>query len=62
MVRDLAGRVESCVLRWFGCVECMDGERMARRIYGSGVEGRWGRGRPNIGWIDGVKSALGLEG
>ena len=24
--RDLAGRVENCVLRWFGHVEHMDGE------------------------------------
>ena len=39
MVRDLAGRVESCVLRWFGQVERIDGERMVKRIFGSGVEG-----------------------
>ena len=32
VMRDLAGRAESCVLRWFGHVECMDGERMAKRI------------------------------
>ena len=44
VMRDLAGRVENCVLRWFGHVERMDGERMAKRIYGSGVEGRRGRG------------------
>ena len=25
---------------------------------GSGVEGKWGRGRPNMGWMEGVKSAL----
>ena len=56
--RDMVGRVESCVLRWFGHVERMDGERMAKRIYGSGVEGRRGRGRPNMGWMEGVKSAL----
>ena len=40
MMRDLAGKTDNCVLRWFGHVECMDGERMAKRIYGSGVEGR----------------------
>ena len=40
VMRDLAGRAENCVLRWFGHVERMDGERMAKRIYGSGVEGR----------------------
>ena len=26
VMRDLAGRAESCVLRWFGHVERMDGE------------------------------------
>ena len=42
MVRDLAGRAENCALRWFGHAECMDGERMAKRIYCSGVEGSRG--------------------
>ena len=44
VMRDLAGRADNCVLRWFGHVERMNGERMAKRIYGSGVEGR-----PNMG-------------
>ena len=26
VMRDLAGRVKNCVLRWFGHVERMDGE------------------------------------
>ena len=38
VIRDLAGRAESCVPRWFGYVERMDGEIMAKRICGSGVE------------------------
>ena len=44
VMRDLAGRAESCVQRWFGHVERMDGERMTKRIYivqglkGDGVE------------------------
>ena len=62
MVRDLAGRAENCVLRWFGHLERMDGERMTKRIYGPGVKGRRGRGRPNMGWMVGVKSALGARG
>ena len=49
-----AGRVENCVLRWFSHVERMYGERMSKRIYGSGSERGRGRGRPNRGWIDGV--------
>ena len=39
-------------------MECMDGERMAKRIYDSGVEGKRGRGRPIMGWMEGVKTAL----
>ena len=27
VMRDLTGRVENCVLRWFGHVEHMDGEK-----------------------------------
>ena len=61
-MRDLAGRAENYVLRRFGHVERMDGERMAKRIYGSEVDGRRGRGRPNTGWMTGVKSALWAKG
>ena len=35
---------------------------MAKRIYGSGVEERQGRGRPSMGWMEGVKSALRARG
>ena len=27
-------------------------------VYGSGVEGKRGRGSTNMGWMDGVRSAL----
>ena len=43
-------------------MERMDGDRMAKRIYGSGVEGRRGRGRLNMGWMEDVKSALRARG
>ena len=58
VIRDLAGRVENCVLRGFGHVERMEGERMSKRIYDLGLEGGRGRGRPRRGWMDGVVSAL----
>ena len=60
VMRDLAGRVEICVLRWFGHIEHMDSERMAKRIYDSGLQGR--RGRPNRVWMDGAKAALSERG
>ena len=62
VIRDLADRAENCVQRWFGQVERMDVERMAKRIYVLGVEGRLGRGIPNMGWMAGVKSALRARG
>ena len=62
VMRDLAGRAENCVLKWFGHVERVKGERMEERMYGSGLEGRRGRGRPNMRWMAGVKSALRVRG
>ena len=54
----MSGRVEKCAQRWFGHVERMDGERMAKKIYESGVKGTRGRGKPNRVRMDDVKAAL----
>ena len=60
--RELASRADQRVLRWFGHVERMDEYRMARRVLMTEVsEGRV-RGRPRLGWMDGVKVALGNGG
>ena len=58
--RDLVSRAEKTVLRWFGHVERMDEYRMARRVFK--VSGGWVRGRPRLGWMDGVKVTLGNGG
>ena len=55
--RELASRADQRVLRWFGHVERMDDDRMARRVLMAEVSGV--RGRPRLGWMDGVKFALG---
>ena len=60
--RDLASRADHRVLRWFGHVERMDEYRMARRVLMAEVSGRQVRGRPRLGWMDGVKAALGNRG
>ena len=52
--RELASRTDQRVLRWFGQVERMDEYRMA--------SGGRVRGRPRLGWMDGVKVALGNRG
>ena len=46
----------------FGHVEILDGERMAKRIYGSGVDEGRGRGRLHRGWMKGVVLALRVRG
>ena len=60
--RELATRADQRVLRWFGHVERMDEYRMARRVLIAEVSGGRVRGRPRLGWIDGVKVALGNRG
>ena len=57
--RELVSRADQRVLRWFGHVERMDEYRMARRVLMVDVTGGWVRGRPRLGWMDGVKVALG---
>ena len=52
--RELASRANQRVLRWFGHVERMDEYRMARRVLMAEVSGRRVRGRPRLGWMDGV--------
>ena len=60
--RELPSRVDQRVLRWFGHVERMDEYRMGRRVLMAKVSGGRVRGRPRLGWMDGVKVALGNRG
>ena len=60
--RELASRADQRVLRWFEHVERMDQHRMARRVFMTEVSGGRVRGRPRLGWMDGVKVALGNRG
>ena len=57
--KELASRADQRILRWFGHVERMDEYRMARRVLMAEISGGRVRGRPRLGWIDGVKVALG---
>ena len=60
--RELASRADQRVLRWFGHVERMDEYRMARRVLMAEVSGGRVRERLRLGWMDGVKVALGNRG
>ena len=57
--KESASRADKRVLRWFGHVERMDEYRMARRVLMAKVSEGRARGRPRLGWMDGVKVALG---
>ena len=56
IVRELASRVHQRVLRWFWHVERIDEYLMTRERYGGRLQGR-----QRLGWIDGVKVALGSK-
>ena len=60
--RELANRADRRVLRWFGHVERMDEYCMARSVLMAEVSGGRVRERPRLGWMDGVKVALGNKG
>ena len=47
----------NCVLRLFGHAERTDDERMAKRLYDSG-----GQGKPRRIWMDDVKEAVTYSG
>ena len=57
--RELTSRADQRDLRWFGHVERMNEYRMARRVLMADVCGGRVQGRPWLGWMDGVKMALG---
>ena len=59
---ELSSRADQIVLRRFGHVERMDEYRMARRVLMAEVSGERVRGRPRLGWMDGLKVALGNRG
>ena len=59
--RELASRADQSI-EMVGHVERMDEYRMARRVLISEVSGGLVRGRPRLGWMDGVKVALGNRG
>ena len=52
--RELASRADQRVLRWFGHVERMVDYCIARRVLLGEVSGGRVRGRPRLGWMDGV--------
>jgi len=60
--RGVLERADERLLKWFGHMERMEGDRLVRRVYEADVEGERGRGRPKRRWLDDVKEALGNRG
>ena len=61
--RELATRADQRVLRWFGHVERMDEYPMSRRVSRAKVSlGRVRSRLTRLGWMCGVKVALGKRG
>ena len=60
--RELASSADQRVLRWFRHVERIDEYRIERRVLTAEVSGGRVRGRPRLGWMDGVKVSLGNRG
>ena len=60
--RELASRADQRVFSWFGHMERMDEYSMARWVLMAEVSGGRVRGKPRLGWMDGVKVALGNRG
>ena len=56
--RELAARVDTNVLRWFGHLERMDNEWLLKKVMSAKVDGRNARGRPRFRWMDGVRRAM----
>ena len=54
----MSEQMDQCILRWFGHIERMEDNRLARKVYESEMQGPICRGRPCKGWIDGVKEVL----
>ena len=60
--RELASRSDPRVLRRFGHAKRMDEHLTTRRVLVAEVSVGRARGRPRLGWMDGVKMALGNRG
>ena len=55
VTKGLDEKVDEGVLRWFGHVERMENDRIAKRVYVRKCAGSLSVGRPRKRWIDTVK-------
>ena len=62
MTKWVDERIEESVLRWFGHVERMERDRIAKRVYVGGCAGSRSVGRSRKRWIHTVKYYLRKRG
>ena len=62
MKKDLHERIDEGVLQWFGHVERMERDRIAKRVYVGECADSCSVGRPWKRWIDTVKECLQKRG
>ena len=55
-------KIDECVLRWFGHVERIGNDRIAKRVYIGECTGSHSVGRRRKRWIDTVKDCLKKKG
>ena len=60
--KDLDERIDEGVLWWFGHIERMERDRIAKRVYLRECAGTFSVGRPWKRWIDTVKECLRKRG
>ena len=58
---ELSSRVDQRVSIWFCYMESMDEYCLIRRVSKAEVSGGRVRGKPRLGWMDGVRVALGCR-
>ena len=58
----LSYRAEQRGLRWYGHMERMNDRRMTKRVMNSKAEGVTTRGRPKMGWKEGIRNSLHARG
>ena len=54
IVKEFASRADQRVSKWFGHVERMDECRIDTRVLMAEVRGGLLRGKPRLGWMDGM--------
>ena len=55
---DIKTKIERNQLRWFGHVNRMNDNRIARSVYNAKTQGKRPRGRPRRKWEEDIKEAL----